>query len=834
MNTFNEKVVKENTLKFFNNDELATTVWLKKYALRNENNEFVEKDPKARFLAISKDIVRMDEKYNNKIPLTVEMIMKLLLDKKFLFGGSILFGAANPYSTVSLSNCFVISGNSEDSYGSIFRTDEEIAQISKRRGGTGLDISHLRPKYSIVNNAAKTSTGPISFAERFSNTTREVAQDGRRGALMLTMHVNHPDILEFITMKDNDDKITGANVSIKITDEFMQAVKGGFIHQLRFPVDIPTVIGMDPLSNPLNTIIESTDGIRINVRARDIFDKLVEVNHKRAEPGLLFWDHIIRDSPADKYKGFQSISTNPCGELPLSAYDSCRLTSINLTSFVSNPFTKHAKIAISDLLEVTEMVTRIMDNIVDLEIEKIEKIIEKINTDPEDLHTKNTELNLWTKILIAAKNGRRLGISLIGHGDFLAMLGNKYGSTKSNDLLSTLHKAVIKRIYHKSIDLAKSRGAFPTFKDRIYQGSFFSKIADFMEEFNEPRRNISVSTIPPSGSLSILLDNQSSGIEPVFALWYTRRRKVTDEEEYDFIDATGDKFITYHVFHPNFIKWAEINGISKEELEKDPEGYAKKSPYYGSTSEELDPIKKIKMQGIIQTWIDHSISSTINLKEDTTLEEVHNIYIQAWEEGLKGVTVYRAGSRDGILQTTKKTTETFEQRDAPKRPRELECDIFHPSIRGEKFVVIVGLMDEKPYEVFALQKNGMDISTTISKGIIRKQKSKHWVLLDSDDNVLVKDILKEFKIPSYEFATKMISTALRHGAAIDFVVDQLNDTEGIITDYAKVIARQLKKYTKGLSKKVTLSDCPVCGETLKIESGCATCINLECGYSACS
>ena len=831
MNIFTKEEVKESTLKFFNNDQLATVVWMKKYALKNKKGEFVELSPYDRYLAISKDIVEMDKKYDDFETLTVETVMELLLDKKFLFGGSILYGAANSFSTVSLSNCFVISGNEEDSYGSIFKNDQEIAQISKRRGGTGLDISHLRAKYFSVNNAAESSTGPVSFAERFSNTTREVAQDGRRGALMLSMHVNHLDILDFITMKDNDTKVTGANVSVRITDEFMKAVISDGVHQLRYPVDSPTIYAIkeDTLLNHMYHT--AYDASYMNVKARDVFNKLVEVNHRRAEPGALFWDTIIRESPADCYAEFKTESTNPCGELPLSPYDSCRLTSINLTAHVLNPFTSRAKFDMHSFKRTVKIVTRIMDNIVDLEIDKVKSIIEKISNDPESEQTKAIELVLWNKVLNAAIQGRRLGISIIGHADMLAMLSMQYGDTDSNLFLGNVHRNFATFAYNESARLAEVRGNFPAFIAALDKNSFLNRI----KCSGIPRRNIALLTIPPSGSLSILLDNQSSGVEPVFALWYTRKRKVTDAELFDFVDATGDKFMTYPVFHPNFIKWAKVEGISLIELERDPEKYAKLSPWNGCTSEEIDPLSKVKMLGIIQKYIDHSISSTHNLKESATLKDVEDIYIEAWKNGLKGVTVYRSGSRAGILNTKVEVKTVFDTHDAPKRPRDLNCDIYHPTINGEKYIVMVGLMDGKPYEVFALKKkDSVQVAITITKGIIRKQKSKHWKLLTSDEEILVENILEEFEVPENEFATKMISTALRHGAAIDFVVDQLNDTDGLITDYAKVIARQLKKYTKGLSAKIVEAPCPICGEAMKVESGCSVCINQDCGYSACS
>ncbi len=493
-----------------------------------------------------------------------------------------------------------------------------------------------------------------------------------------------------------------------------------------------------------------------------------------------------------------------------------------------------------------------MDNIVDLEIDKIERIINKIENDPEEILTKSIELNLWNNILQAAINGRRLGISLIGHADMLAMLGMSYGSKESNELLTNIHKEVAETAYAESVRLAQIRGAFPAYDSDLDGGPFLDRIG----YAKKARRNISLLTIPPSGTLSILLDNQSSGIEPVFALWYTRKRKVTNQEEFDFVDSTGDKFKSFSVFHPNFIKWAGTKGISKEELEANPEKYAKESPYNGCTSEEIDPIDKIKMQGLIQQYVDHSISSTINLKEEATLEDVENIYMEAWKKGLKGVTIYRAGSRSGILNTKTEESVEFDTHDAPKRPRELMCDIYHPSINGERYIVMVGLMNNKPYEVFALKKDKtvkindslfkpvgdaivsvsmpkITVPHSITKGIIRKQKSKHWVLLDDSKGILVENILEQFEIPENEFATKMISTALRHGTAIDYIVDQLNDTDGLITDYAKVIARQLKKYTNGLSKKIKNKVCPSCGQEMRVEGGCSTCLNPDCGYSAC-
>lgn len=823
MNNFTEEEVRKNCLKIFKGEELAATVWMKKYILRDKD-KFLESGPNQRYQTIAQEIVRIENKYSNAY-LTADIVYKSL-GNSILPGGSAISGIGKHNAFVSLGNCFVISGNGEDSYGSVCKNDQEIVQIAKRRGGVGFDLAHYRPKGSFVKNAAISSTGSVSFANRFSNSTREVGQDGRRGALMLSHHINHPDILEFIKAKDNSDAITGANISVKVTDEFMRAVENDGIHQLRFPINAPFIKNNIPLGQQCTY----PDGvIRINVRARELFGVITDIAWRRAEPGILFWDKIINESPTDGYPGYKTSSTNPCGEIPLSPYDSCRLLSIALPHYVTNAFTKTAQFDKKQFISDVRIATRMMDNIIDLEIEKIEGIISKIESDPESELTKAIELNLWKNILRTTVGGRRAGISLIGHGDFLAMLGMNYADEESIAFVRDIHNLHAIETYRESVELAKQRGAFPDFRKEYDSGDFLKRIGFT----GIPRRNIALLTIPPSGTISILFNNQSSGIEPVFAAWYERSRKVTDGERFDYIDDVGDKWKTYTVFHPYFREWAKVNGISEEELDSNKEYYLEKSPYYNNTSHFVDPLQKVKMQGEIQKYVDHSISMTTNLPKNATKKDIENIYLAAWKNGCKGATVYRDGSRTGVLNVSSITTkESFSHHSAPKRPRELPCDLFHATINGERYLVMVGLIDGYPYEVFALKKRGnFDVSNAITSGIIRKQKSKHWQLLEQNKNVLVENIIEEFEIPEYGTVTKLASLALRHGAAIEYVVKVLNNNDGIITNYSKVIARQLKRYIK--PDDDNNESCPVCGQLMVVEGGCKQCKNPECGYGQC-
>jgi ribonucleoside-diphosphate reductase alpha chain len=824
------EVLKENCLKFFGGDELATQVWMSKYALKSLKGEFVESSVEVRYMSIALELARIDKKYKEH-GLNVDDYYYYLVNRMITPAGSGLTGIANPFSLTSLGNCFVVSLNKEDSYGSILKLDEKFVQICKRRGGIGTDLSDLRPANTFVTNAAGTSTGAISFIPRLSNSLREVAQEGRRGAGMLSLSVNYPDIEKFIDLKLDPKVATGANLSVRVTDEFMQAVECEGQHILRYPVTIPReeVVG------------EDSKNIRRKVAAKDIWNKMMKAAWQCAEPGILFWDKIIKESPADCYQLFESQSVNPCGELPLSQNDSCRLLSVNLTSFVLNPFTKDAAFDFVSFLTATNVATIMMDDIIDLELEKIDLIIAKINADKESDATKATELQLWKDIKQSCELGRRAGISAIGYGDMLAMLNKPYATYESNLFCKDIQYQFALQCYKTSIELAKQRGAFPVFNYELEdKNPFLNRLfANNLREYSEMkfvgRRNIALLTIPPSGSLSILLDNQTSGIEPAFALVYKRKRKVTNSDlNITFIDATGDCFQEYNVLHPGFQSWMEINGYMWEgESYENLLAIGKLSPYASCTANEIDPLKKIELQGMLQQYIDHSISVTTNLPETVTVDEVSKIYMAAWKAGCKGCTVYRDGSRDGILTTTPtKIKSEFEYKDSPKRPRDLPCDIFHPTIGGIRYVVLVGLYDNKPFEVFAFKNGQATLPLELTKGILRKQKSKHYNLLGEDKTLLIDNLGAQFGFPEWNSITRLLSWGLRHGGDVTFAAEQLNEAEGVVTDVSKVLARTLKKYVKPTRKLGQA--CPECGESMRMEGGCATCFNPECGYSKCS
>jgi len=788
---YTEQDVKRDTLKYFSGDELASKVWIEKYALRDLNGNLLEKTPADMHVRLAKEFSRIENKYPN--PMLYDEIEYLLLNfKYFIPGGSVMFGVGNDYSFSSLGNCFVI-GNEADSYGGIFQTDQEQVQLMKRRGGVGHDISHLRSKGSLVSNSARSSTGAVSFMPRYSNSTREVAQDGRRGALMLSMNITHPDIEDFIMSKDDLTKITGANISVKITDKFMNAISNN-----------------------------------IGDREMTTWKKLIHQAWKTAEPGVLFWDKIIQNSPADCYAddGFKSVSTNPCGEVPLSPYDSCRLGSINLYSFVNEPFTDRAVFDWHLLEDVAYNSQRLMDNIVDLEAEKIDRIIDKITSDKEPLAIKMVELNLWAKIKTSLLNGRRTGLGMLGLADAGAALGLQYGTDKFMYWAEDIAKTIAISSYKSSVDMAMQRGAFPVCDPDLEKNPFLDRI--YLELDGETqlnwglfgRRNIANLSIAPTGTLAILAQ-VSSGIEPVFNLVYNRKRKITDGGEFNFTDATGDKWFEYEVRHKPYQKW--VDELTVDQLMVHPV-----SPYDEATANEIDPVSKIKMQGRIQRWVDHSISITHNLPSTTTEEEVSNIYLQAWKEGCKGVTIYRDSCRDGVLTTKKSTISTFTQHDAPKRPKELECDVFVLNIKHKQFLVVVGLMEGKPYEVFAVLHTGKIL---INEGFIRKASRGKYDLYDKNGYLYLSDITSEMTQVE-ESTTRLISWGLRHGAGITFLVEQLSKVEGNgFQDFAKVIIRVLKKYIKdGIIP--TGHTCENCGSTsLEYRDGCLTCMN--CGNSKC-
>lgn len=813
------KEVLENAVKYFKGDDLAANVWVDKYCLRDGDN-YIEQDPHYTIERITDEFFRIEQSYPN--PMIYGEILELLRDFKYVIpAGSPMFGIGNRYALTSLSNCYVID-SPVDSYGGILKSDEELVQLMKRRGGVGIDISTLRPINSKVSNSAGTSTGAVSFMNRYSNTTREVAQEGRRGALIITMDINHPDIEQFIVAKDDLTKITGANISVKVTDEFMIAVEKDKDFELSFK------------------------DTKISINARKLWNKLIHQAWKTAEPGVLFWDRIIEESPADCYPDFKTISTNPCGELPLCAYDSCRLMHVNLFNFVNEPFTENAKFNWERYKLFVYKAQRLMDDMIDLEEEKLRSIISKIKSDPESEKIKYRELELWDNILTKLVNGRRTGLNpWLGLADTLAALNLKYDSNEALEFSEKVAKVGAIEAYRSSITLAKERGSFPIWnyqleKDNLFLNRIFdeedpnSNFQLFDDYYCYGRRNISCLTIPPSGSVAII-SQVSSGIEPVFNLTYTRKRKVSeDNNNKTFKDKNGDWWEEYHVFHPNFKNYIKIkskaNVYPAEISDDDIKAWIKESPYYLSTTNEIDPIQKVKLQGKMQKYVDHSISITHNLPENIKEEDVSNIYVKAWEYGCKGVTIYREGSRDGILTNKKKIY--FIQHDAPKRPKELECNVHYTKSKGEEFCVLVGLVENKPYEVFALKPNG-----------IRPYEEKHKLIKLNKGVYILTTLDWNNKDKGYNFGpiteglsdeeaaiTRLTSTSLRHGAQVKFITEQLDKTEGPLTTFNKAISRVLKKYIPTEVKKGVL--CPECQQVLKIEGGCDVCTN--CSYSKCS
>jgi ribonucleoside-diphosphate reductase alpha chain len=787
-----EEVLKSAT-DWFKGDDLRANVWVDKYCLKDNKGEYLESTPDDMFHRLAKEFARIESKYPN--PLSEEEIYELFKDFRYIIpGGSMLYGIGNKFSYSSLGNCFVI-GDQTDSYGSILKIDEEQIQLMKRRGGVGHDLSHLRPRGSVVSNAATTSTGAVSFMSRYSNSCREVAQGGRRGALMLTMNVDHPDIIDFIKAKDDLTKVTGANISVKVDDLFMTSIKNEDTYNQK------------------------------------IWDTLIHQAWKNAEPGVLFWDTIIKNSPADKYKEFESISTNPCGEIPLCAYDTCRLMSINLFSFVDEPFTKNAGFDYRGFRWVVTRAQRLMDDAIDLEAEKIKHILAKINRDPNTADTKLREQQLWYKIQDKLLKGRRTGLSAIGLADCFAGMNMQYGSEESISMADFIYSDLHDIAYQSSNIMSQERGPFPIWDSTI-------------DEI--PRRNIALLTIPPSGSLSILA-GISSGIEPVFNLEYTRRRKVEVSDNVVYIDKQGDKWEEYKVYHSQYVEWYKqfikdnrfaVSGevwdelkFEKEVLSYIPDITKEQSPYYGATANEIDPMKRVELQAIIQKHIDHSISSTINLPKETTEQQIAEIYMAAWKMGCKGITIYREGCRDGVLINKDEKKTEFVQHSAPKRPTELKCNSHKVSIKGSQYSVIVGLLDDKPYEVFSISSS--PLLKNDNQYITVKEKSGSYYITnsllglraDSFRLGLTEDITDEQKA-----ITRLVSTALRHGTDIKFIVEQLNKTQGDLTSFNKAIARVLKQYiTNGSHLKGSM--CEVCGSKMVVENGCEIC--KACGQTRC-
>lgn len=780
-------------VKYFNGDELAANVWIDKYALKDSCRNIYELTPDDMHRRLAKEFARIENNYEK--PLQEEYIYELLKDFKYIIPqGSPMAGIGNNFIMTSLSNCFVIPP-SVDSYGGIMKTDQEQVQLMKRRGGVGHDLSNIRAIGSLANGMPLNGdTGVPLYMERFSNSTREVAQDGRRGALMLSININHPDANKFIDKKLDTTKVTGANISVKIDDEFMQYRKFGKNHSL--------------------------------------WKKIVYNAWKSAEPGILFWDTILKESPAFGYGSkWSETSTNPCGEIPLCPYDSCRLLAINLYSYVENPFTVNAKFNFILFSKHVRIAQKLMDDLVDLEIEKLNTIISKIESDPEDESVKFVELNLWKNIRQMAIDGRRTGLGVTAEGDMLAALGLQYGSDEAIDFSERVHKQLAITAYHATIMLAKERGCFPDWNiDNDLKSNFINRLLNnvdnnfFKDLQNYGRRNIALLTIAPTGTTS-LMTQTTSGIEPVFLTAYKRRRKTLDKSKATFVDKSGDMWEEYNVFHHKFITWLEslgwnnvedrLNELTDDELNT----IYRESPYYKATSNDIDYIKKVEMQGRIQKWVDHSISVTVNMRKDVTVEDVEAVYQKAWEVGCKGITIYRDGSRDGVLISNESKEESFVQHSAPKRPRELKQHLHVINIKESKYSVIVGFLNDKPYEIFAI--NGELDEYKIGLTIVKAKKGVYKI----GDIILSENMSDE-----QQAITRLISTALRHGTDNKFIVEQLLKTKGELSSFNKAIARVLKHYIKDGEKST--EHCENCSGELVYQSGCKTC--QTCGWSACS
>lgn len=842
--TFTRDEAEKASLIYFNGDELAANVWVSKYALKDSDGNLYEKDPSMMHKRIASEISRIERKYKN--PLDEDYLFSLLDKFKYIIPqGSPMSGIGNNFQTVSLSNCFVIGVNGHsDSYGAIMKIDQEQVQLMKRRGGVGHDLSSIRPAGSVVNNSALTSTGIVPFMERYSNSTREVAQDGRRGALMLSCSVRHPESEAFVDAKLDSTKVTGANISLKIHDDFMKAVKLGKSYVQQYP------------------IYSDSPSVKKVIDPKILWDKVIHNAWKSAEPGVLYWDQILRESFADRYAdiGYETISTNPCGEIPLCPDDSCRLLAINLYSYVVNPFTKDAYFDFVLFKEHAQVALRMMDDIIDLEIEKIDRIIEKIKSDPEDEEIKRTELELWKRIQKKCKEGRRTGVGITAEGDMLAALGLRYGTKKATEFAVEVARTYAIEVFRSSNILAKERGAFAIWESSREKGHpFLERIKEYDEAlYNDlmkyGRRNIALLTIAPTGTVS-LMTQTTSGIEPAFMVSYKRRKKINPNDKNsksDFIDSVGDHWSEYHVFHHGFKKWIEIEGYKYipanesgdiERLsDRTIQFLIEKSPYHKAMANDVDWVEKVKMQGKIQQWVDHSISVTVNLPEHVTEDLVNQVYMTAWEEGCKGCTIYRDGSRSGVLvsKEDKQKEELFKDSSAPKRPAELECSVTTFMNKGEKWIGFIGLLNGKPYEIFTGLHENFPIPTYVENAhIVRTKKdsvsSYDVVYLDKlGKKIVIPSLNHAFDVQYYDMA-KTISAVLRHGMPLPYVIDlldSLNLDGDLITTWKAGVKRMLKKFVKD-GTSVSGKTCKTCGsESLVYTEGCLTCKN--CGDSKCS
>ena len=847
--TYTFEEAQNATLEYFGGDALAARVWANKYAMKDSLGNIYEETPRDMHWRIANEIARVEAKYPNA--LSAQQLFDLLDHFKYIVPqGSPMTGIGNNYQIASLSNCFVIGmdGNA-DSYGAIIRVDEEQVQLMKRRGGVGHDLSHIRPKGSPVKNSALTSTGLVPFMERYSNSTREVAQDGRRGALMLSVSIKHPDSESFIDAKMTEGKVTGANVSVKMDDDFMRAAVEGRPYTQKYPID-----STDPLYTK-------------EVNASELWKKIVHNAWKSAEPGVLFWDTIIRESVPDCYAdlGFKTVSTNPCGEIPLCPYDSCRLLAINLYSYVVNPFTPEAYFDFDLFKQHVAVAQRIMDDIIDLEIEKIEAIMQKIESDPESEEVKGAERKLWQKIMDKSTLGRRTGVGITAEGDMLAAMGLRYGTDEATDFSEKVHRTIAIEAYRSSVNMAKERGAFKVYdSEREKHNPFINRLKDadpalYEEMKKHGRRNIACLTIAPTGTVS-LMTQTTSGIEPVFMPVYKRRRKVNPNDpdvHVDFTDETGDSFEEFIVYHPKFMTWMETKGYdtTKRYTQEEIDAMVAESPYNKATANDIDWLKKVQMQGRIQKWVDHSISVTINLPADVSEELVNDLYVEAWKCGCKGCTVYRDGSRSGVLIATDNKKKTADGKPVEEpctckppvvvetRPRVLEADVVRFQNNKEKWVAFVGLLDGRPYEIFtglADDDEGILLPKSVTNGYIIKNVDENGVKRYDFQfsnkrgyKTTIEGLSEKFDKEYWNYA-KLISGVLRYRMPIEQVIKLVSslqlDSENI-NSWKVGVERALKKYVlDGTSAKGQI--CPNCGqETLVYQEGCLICTN--CGTSRC-
>lgn len=831
------------SLAYFDGDELAARVWVNKYAMKDSFGKIYERSPEDMHWRLATEIARIEQKYPN--PMSAQQVFDLLDHFRYIVpAGSPMTGIGNSFQVASLSNCFVVGLDGDaDSYGAIIRIDEEQVQLMKRRGGVGHDLSHIRPKGTAVKNSALTSTGLVPFMERYSNSTREVAQDGRRGALMLSVSIKHPDSEAFIDAKMTEGKVTGANVSVRIDDEFMKAAAEGRKYHQQFPIDA---------EHP---------SVEKEIDAANLWKKIVHNAWKSAEPGVLFWDTIIRESVPDCYAdlGYRTISTNPCGEIPLCPYDSCRLLAINLYSYVEHPFTKDATFNYPLFRKHVGMAQRIMDDIIDLELEKIDLILAKIESDPQSEEVKGAERHLWKKIYDKSSQGRRTGVGITAEGDMLAAMGLTYGTPEATYFSTEVHKNVAVEAYRSSVQMARERGSFAIYdaereKDNPFVNRIKSVDADLYEEMTKVgRRNIACLTIAPTGTTS-LMTQTTSGIEPVFMPVYKRRRKVNPNDtnvHVDYVDETGDSFEEYLVYHPKFLTWMQVNGYDTEKryTQSEIDTLVRNSPYYKATANDIDWKEKVKMQGAIQKWVDHSISVTINLPSTVTEDLVNELYVEAWRCGCKGCTVYRDGSRSGVLISAKNDKKKEKHCECPPpvvtevRPKSLECDVVRFQNNKEKWVAFVGLLDGYPYEIFTGvldDEDGIALPKTVAKGHIIKNVDENGVKRYDFQFVnrrgyktTIEGLSERFNKEYWNYA-KLISGVLRYRMPLTNVLKLVNslqlESESINT-WKNGVERALKKYVQDGTEAKGLQ-CPVCGhESLVYQEGCLIC--KDCGASRC-